>query len=591
MPGPARGLAPLVTHNGADLRAEVFANLIHLRVDRSSGLVGRATLRFRDDGFALSAGDTFALGSTVVVTLPGSGQLFEGTVVGVSLEQQGGSVANLVVVADDAAYKLSRGTSVATYLNGTYTEVLTKIARRHGLRPEIDSSPLSMEYLLQAGTDLAFLNAVCDRLGWSWFVDASSTLVVQRPRIGMLAATVVLGSELSDFSVRASALRPTEVSVHGWDPDQQGDVTDRNVAATAGRPPSFVSAYTAGGPAQKLPAAATAVADTRPLTADEARTIAGAQYDDWSAAAVVARGTMSANASIKPGVTIGVKGAGPASGNYLVSSVEHLYDRKGFVTRFVTGSRRPSSLVDTLGPTAPDPGFTMSGLVAAVVTDANDPDNAGRVKVRYTGIDGEIESPWARVVSLGAGNARGAVFQPEVKDEVLVGFEHADTRRPVVIGGLFSKRNTLPTGSQYVADGKVNYRRISSRKNHMIELADGEQPEQQHILLLIGTAAHKLRLGADRFDIEVAEGKPVSIKAGSAQFEINASGDVTIEGNNVTIKAKAALDLEGGSKATLKGAAQTAIQGAQIQIKADAMASVEAGAELALKGSAAVMIN
>jgi len=299
---------------------------------------------------------------------------------------------------------------------------------------------------------------------------------------------------------------------------------------------------------------------------------------------------MSVNSAVKPGSTIGVRNAGPASGNYLVSAVEHTYDHNGFNTRFTAGSRRPSGLVDTLGPSVPDPGFLMSSLVVAVVTDSNDPDDAGRVKVRYTGVAGEVESPWARVVSLGAGNARGAVFHPEVKDEVLVGFEHDDTRRPVVLGGLYSKRNTLPTGPKYITDGKVNYRRITSRKNHMIELADGEQPDQQHILLLIGTAAHKLRLGADRFDIEVAEGKPVTIKAGSAKFEISPTGDVTIEGNNVTIKAKAALDLEGGSKATLKGTAQTAVQGAQIQVKADATASVEAGGPLTLKG-AMVAIN
>jgi uncharacterized protein involved in type VI secretion and phage assembly len=318
--------------------------------------------------------------------------------------------------------------------------------------------------------------------------------------------------------------------------------------------------------------------------------MAGAFYDDWAAAAVVARGTVPVDSAIKPGATVRVKNAGPASGNYLVTSVEHVYNRSGFTTRFTTGARRPAGLVDTLGPKGPDPGFHMAGVVVGVVTDANDPDKAGRVKVRYTGIDGEVESPWARVVSLGAGNARGAVFHPEVKDEVLVAFEHNDTRRPVVIGGLYSKSNTLPTGTSYVADGKVNYRRIASRKNHVVELADGDGPDQQHILLQVGTAAHKLRLGADRFDIEVAEGKPLTIKAGSAKFDISASGDVTIEGNNVTVKAKAQLSLGSDSAVSVKGNSQVSVQGAQVQVKADATGSVEAGGPLTVKG-ATVAIN
>jgi uncharacterized protein involved in type VI secretion and phage assembly len=591
MPGARIGaIAPSIKREGTALKPDVLDKLIDVRVKRATGLVGRATLRFSDFGFALSAGDTFALGTALTITEPGAGKLFEGTVTGINLEQYSGNAPELVVVADDAAYKLARGTEVATYLNGTYTEVLQKIARRHGLRPKIDATTLTMEYLLQAGTDLAFLDMVADRLGFAWFVDDNSTLVVTKLKLGALATTLALGEQLQEFSVRASGLRPTSVSVHGWDPDQQENVTDTNPAALGGSTPALLRSYAGSGPEKKLTAAATAVADRRPLTTNEAKMMAGAYYDDWSTAAVVARGTVEVNSAIKPGATIKIKDAGPASGNYLVTGVEHVYSRSGFLTKFTTGARRPAGLVDTLGPAMPDPGFHMAGVVVGVVTDANDPDNAGRVKVRYTGIDGQIESPWARVVSLGAGNARGAVFHPEVKDEVLVAFEHNDTRRPVVIGGLYSKRNTLPTGQNYVADGKVNYRRITSRKNHMIELADGDGPEQQHILLLVGTAAHKIRLGADRFDIEVAEGKPLTIKAGSAKFDISNSGDITIEGNNVTIKSKAELNLEGGAKATLKGNSQVAVQGAQVQVKADAMCGVEASGPLTLKG-ATVAIN
>jgi hypothetical protein len=119
----------------------------------------------------------------------------------------------------------------------------------------------------------------------------------------------------------------------------------------------------------------------------------------------------------------------------------------------------------------------------------------------------------------------------------------------------------------------------------MIELGDGVGPDTQHILLAIGTAQHKLRLGADRFDIEVAEGKPLTIKAGSAKFDISAGGDVTIEGNNITIKAKMALSVEGGTTASLKGTTQAAVQGMQVQVKADAAASVEASGPLTLKGA------
>jgi uncharacterized protein YjlB len=140
-----------------------------------------------------------------------------------------------------------------------------------------------------------------------------------------------------------------------------------------------------------------------------------------------------------------------------------------------------------------------------------------------------------------------------------------------------------------VANGAVDYRRITSRKNHILEIADGNDPGTQHILLVLGTAAHRLRLGADRFDVEVGSGKPVTIKAGSAKFDINASGDVTIEGANITINATMALKLEGGTQATLKGV-QTAVQGTQVDVKADGVGNVQASGPLTLKG-AMVAIN
>ncbi len=587
----ASDLFPLIKRGGSVLDGTWLRSLTSLRVERAVGLVGRATLRFLDTGYSLSASNTFSLGSTVTISQPDGGTLLEGTVTGVNLELSTNQIPQLVVVVDDAAYKLMRGTEIATYLNGSYTSVLQKICTRHGLRPQVQSSTLTMEYVLQAGTDLAFLDTVCERLGYSWFVDDNKTLVAKKLKLASPVATLTFGLDLDTFSVRASGLRPTEVSVHGWDPDQQRDVTDKNPTSPTSSPPEFVADYLGSKPSRSLTKSATSVADRPPLTTSEAKVMADAYFDDWSSAAVVARGSTDVASTIKPGATIKVKDAGPTSGNYLVTSVEHIWSRGGFMTRFECGARRPAGLVDTLGPRSADPGFAVSGLVIGVVTDANDPDKAGRVKVRYAGINGQIESPWARVVTLGGGNARGAVFHPEVRDEVLLGFEHSDTRRPVVLGGLFSKRNTLPKGESYVANGKVNYRRITSRSNHMIELADGDTPTTQHLLLKHGTkTTHRLRIGADRFDIEVGEGVPLTIKAGSAKFDISNSGDVTIEGTNITLKAKAKVSIEGGAQVAIKGNAGASLEGAKVDVKATGMATLEASGVATIKG-ATVMIN
>jgi uncharacterized protein (DUF2345 family) len=110
------------------------------------------------------------------------------------------------------------------------------------------------------------------------------------------------------------------------------------------------------------------------------------------------------------------------------------------------------------------------------------------------------------------------------------------------------------------------------------------------VLIKLGTAEHSIRLGADELTVEVAQGKPVTIKAGTAKFAISNAGDVTIEGNNVKIKANAELTLE-GTNTSVKGNAQTQVQGgAQVSVKSNGLASVEATGPLALKG-AVVAVN
>jgi uncharacterized protein involved in type VI secretion and phage assembly len=174
-------------------------------------------------------------------------------------------------------------------------------------------------------------------------------------------------------------------------------------------------------------------------------------------------------------------------------------------------------------------------------------------------------------------------FMPEVDDEVLVGFEGNDARRPVVLGSLFSKQNKLPEPGKILGEGKVAYRRITSRLGHIIEFADGSSPATQHVLVKLGTAQHSIRLGADELTMEVASGKPVTIKAGTAQFAISAAGDITIEGGNISIKATKGITLE-APRASMKATGQLQVQGGQVQLKGMGQTSVEAGGPLTLRG-------
>ena len=90
------------------------------------------------------------------------------------------------------------------------------------------------------------------------------------------------------------------------------------------------------------------------------------------------------------------------------------------------------------------------GVVIGVVTNNHDPRSLGRIKVKFPWLSADNESNWARVASLMAGKGRGALFLPEVDDEVLVMFEHGYMEHPYVVGALWNGKDTppKPTGTQ-----------------------------------------------------------------------------------------------------------------------------------------------
>ncbi len=68
---PIGAMAPLVMVNGIAMTASADADaLVSIRVDRAFGLVGRATLRFREVNYKISASDKFKIGTEVEVSVP-----------------------------------------------------------------------------------------------------------------------------------------------------------------------------------------------------------------------------------------------------------------------------------------------------------------------------------------------------------------------------------------------------------------------------------------------------------------------------------------------------------------------------------------
>jgi len=189
----------------------------------------------------------------------------------------------------------------------------------------------------------------------------------------------------------------------------------------------------------------------------------------------------------------------------------------------------------------------LHGVFVGMVTNNQDPDNLGRVKVKIPALSDTEESDWAPVAAPMAGNQRGVFFLPEVDDAVLVAFAHGEPRFPYVLGALWNGKDAPPATN---SDGKNNIRVIQSRSGHVVKLNDEDGKETIEIIdktgnnsIVINTKDNTLTITADK-DIVLSATKG-TIKLDAKNVEIGSSENTKIEAKGVTAKASSTFAING----------------------------------------------
>lgn len=206
-----------------------------------------------------------------------------------------------------------------------------------------------------------------------------------------------------------------------------------------------------------------------------------------------------------------------------------------------------TDLVDLLAP--PQRRGTIFGVVTGLVTNNQDPDGLGRVKVKFPWLSDTEESWWARIAAPMASKDSGTFFLPEVDDEVLVAFEHGDPRFPYVVGALWNanKPPFLDNG-----DGKNDVRAIKSRSGHTITLNDKDGEETIEIADKSGK--NTIVVSSKDNTIAISSDADLTITSANGKVTISGAGIELKSSAEVKVAAQSAMNLEASGKAVLKGA-------------------------------------
>src|SRR5712691_2421522 len=212
------------------------------------------------------------------------------------------------------------------------------------------------------------------------------------------------------------------------------------------------------------------------------------------------------------------------------------------------------NLVDVLLNTDHQSGVAnqLYGVMVGVVTNNQDPEGLGRVKVRFPWLSNEDENGWARIAAPMAGKERGMYFLPEVEDEVLVAFEHGDVRFPYVLGALWNGQDAPPAKND---NGKNNLRVIKSRSGHLIRLNDEDGKETIEI---VDKQKNSIVFDTANNTITITTSKDITLAA--------AQGTIKLEAQKIEIKSSAETKIEAGAGLDLKASATMNIKGATVNI-------------------------
>lgn len=226
----------------------------------------------------------------------------------------------------------------------------------------------------------------------------------------------------------------------------------------------------------------------------------------------------------------------------------------------------------------------VSGLTLAVITNTQDPENLGRVKLKYLLRDeAENESNWARVMVPFAGSSMGVYWIPSVDDEVVVAFLGGRFDKPIVMGSVWSKTKKPPVQNE---EGKNYTKMIKTKAGHQISFVDESDKETLTIESAKGQkifiddsskvievkgkdGKNKVKIDSEGGNVEIEAGTKISIKVGQSSIEITAD-KIAVKATNIELKSTAGLKAEAGTTLDMKGSAA---------------ATLEGGASLTLKGA------
>lgn len=480
-------------------------------------------LTFYDPTGPLADGESLLPGSSLTVSVEGRDEpLFVGEITATEFGYGPTHGRETRVRGYDLLHRLRKEQPIRHYSQVTLGDLAKDLVSGLDLHVEIpDHGPVWPKLVQWRQSNLEMLTKLSEQCGQYFCVRDNGLFFFTYEGLGE-SKSLAAGEDLLELKVDLNtdpACRIVETSA--WDPWLADNHRGRADAPRSGRDVGATA-----GPEQVGSSGERTLSDETVQSDEQADCLAQAELDRRYAGEVTLWGIADGDPGLRPGTPVHVTGIAPTlSGGYVLTAVTHTIDR-------VNGFR---SEIDTAPPVA-DPRPHAAVATVGVVTDVEDPEGLGRVRVSLPNY-GDVDSDWFQVVVPGAGEDKGLVALPDRDDRVLVLLTRGDPAQGVVLGGLYGDTQPPDTG---VKDGAIKRYTMVTPGGQRLRLDDDKKTVR-----LENSRRDYLRLSPGHARLQNRGGSYLEL--GPEKLIIHADADLVIEapGKNVTIRG-ASIDFETG---------------------------------------------
>lgn len=496
--------------------------------------------------------------------------IFAGIIVKHAIRAPHTGTSSLTIEMRHEAVKLTVGRKNKSFAKKKDKDVISSILGEAGVSGTVDATDVEHEDLVQYYvSNWDFILSRADVNGLLVFLDDKGIKIKKPDTSSSPVFKLEYGRHIVDFEAEMDARDQYEdVKTVGWDYSKQETVEGK------AKPPSGKEEGNIDGKKLSETIGVKKYLMQHPgLTKKE-------ELDTWATSKlmrsrlskIMGRVRVHGTPGVKPGDVVELAGLGNRfNGNVFVSAVSNTYSVKSvWYTDIFFGFSQNwfTDLFDVTDKPAAGLLPAMNGLHVGTVTKIDDADGGEfRVRVKLPLIDGSNEDVWARVATLDAGDSYGVVVRPKKGNEVVMGFVNDDPRDAVILGVLHSKKNKTPKDLEAKkADKKYGWFTKGEIKLYI--------DDEKKIVLVETPAKNTLIIDDDKKSITlmdqhknkiIMDDKGILIET-PKDLVMKATGDVKMEGKNITEKAQMQYKASGSSGAELSSSGQAVLKGSIVKI-------------------------